>query len=248
VQVTVLGSGTAVPAPDRSASGILVRARGEDLLLDLGPGVLARAGAAGVDPVTIRYVLLSHLHSDHVLDLVTLLQAIDSGRERRTSPLTVVGCRGTDRLVWGLLSLFPGIGPDGYRLEILEVADEDFTLGPWVVRSGRTGHTPDSVGYRIEREGRALVYTGDAADCGAIVALARGADLLVCEASHPAGGATPDHLTPDAAGSIAAAAGVGRLLLTHLYPAAAVSDPTAAARRYYSGLIDVAVDGMSIEL
>ena len=248
MQVTVLGSGTAVPAPGRSASGVLVRVQGEDLLVDLGPGVLARAGAAGVDSVTIPYVLLSHLHSDHVLDLVTLIQAIDSGAERRTSPLTVVGCRGTDRLISGLLSLFPGIGPDGYRLEIREVGDERFSLGAWEVRSGRTGHTPASVGYRIERDGRILVYTGDVADPDAMVALARGADLLICEASHPTSRATSDHLTPDTAGVIAEAAGVGRLLLTHLYPATAAGDPAASARRHYRGPVDVAVDGMRLEL
>ena len=248
MQVTVLGSGTAVPAPGRSASGVLVRVQGEDLLVDLGPGVLARAGSAGVDWARIPFVLLSHLHSDHILDLVTLIQAIDSSAERRTSPLTVVGCRGTESLISGLLSLFPGIGPDGYLLEVREVRDEPFSLGAWEIRSGLTGHTPDSVGYRIERGGRILVYSGDAADPDAIVALALGANLLICEASHPASRPTSDHLTPDTAGLIAEAAGVGRLLLTHLYPATAMGDPAAAARRHYRGPVDVAVDGMRLEI
>jgi Metal-dependent hydrolases of the beta-lactamase superfamily III len=248
MEVIVLGSGTAVPSPGRSASGLLIRSGGDDLLLDLGPGVLARAGTFGVDPATLTLVLVSHLHSDHVLDLVTLIQAIDCLPEPRTMPMTIIGCRGTAALIADLLRVFPGIGPTGYRLDVREVRDDRFDLGPWSIRTTPTGHTPDSIAFRIDRAGHSVVYTGDAVAIDPLVALAHGADVLVSEASHPTGGPATDHLTPELAGRIARRAGVARLVLTHLYPATLKGDPRAEAAREYSGPIDLATDGLRVAL
>lgn len=248
MELIVLGSGTAVPSPGRSASGLLIRGRGDELLLDLGPGVLARAGTFGVDPATLKLVLVSHLHSDHVLDLVTLIQAIDCLPEPRTMPMTIIGCRGTAALIADLLRIFPDIGPTGYRLDVREVRDDRFDLGPWSIRTTPTGHTPDSIAFRIDRAGHSVVYTGDAVVIDPLVALAHGADVLVSEASLPTGGPATDHLTPELAGRIARRAGVARLLLTHLYPATLMGDPRAEAAREYSGPIDLATDGLRVAL
>jgi ribonuclease BN (tRNA processing enzyme) len=71
---------------------------------------------------------------------------------------------------------------------------------------------------RLAVDGRSLVYTGDTGPCSRIVELARGADVLLAEAAHAPGPDLPKglHLTGREAGEHAAAAEVGRLLLTHI--------------------------------
>jgi ribonuclease BN (tRNA processing enzyme) len=103
---------------------------------------------------------------------------------------------------------------------------------------------------RLEAAGRSLVYSGDTGPSSDLEALAAGADVLLCEASMvgmPAEGRYPHHLFAVEAGEVAAAAGVGRLIVTHvppnLDPRVAVGEAAAA----YAGPIEYAVPGMELE-
>jgi ribonuclease BN (tRNA processing enzyme) len=86
------------------------------------------------------------------------------------------------------------------------------------VQTVRTAHPVECHAVRLSAAGRSLVYTGDTGASAAVVELAHGADALLAEAAHPdVPGLPPDlHLTGREAGEHAAAAGVGRLLLTHV--------------------------------
>ena len=64
MKVTILGSGTAVPVPDRFPSGVLVVAEDEVILVDLGPGVLRQLAKVGYGPDRVTAVLLTHYHTD----------------------------------------------------------------------------------------------------------------------------------------------------------------------------------------
>ena len=81
-------------------------------------------------------------------------------------------------------------------------------------------HPVETFGFRVEQAGRALAYSADTGTCPALVELASQADVLLCEASFLTGpDPMPDmHLTARGAAEHAAAAGVGRLVLTHLVP------------------------------
>jgi ribonuclease BN (tRNA processing enzyme) len=94
------------------------------------------------------------------------------------------------------------------------------TIGPFAVDIARTAHPVECNAVRLAVGGRSLVYTGDTGPCEQVVDLARGADVLLAEAAHPPGPGMPMglHLTGREAGEHAAAAGVGRLLLTHVPP------------------------------
>jgi ribonuclease BN (tRNA processing enzyme) len=94
------------------------------------------------------------------------------------------------------------------------------------VSTARAAHPVECHAVRLTAGGRSLVYTGDTGACDRVVELARGADVLLAEAAHPD---VPDlppalHLSGREAGEHAAAAGVGRLLVTHVPP---WGDPTA---------------------
>src|SRR5690606_14398793 len=96
-----------------------------------------------------------------------------------------------------------------------------FPIGPFSVTVDRVNHPVETYGVRLEHAGRILCYSSDTAPCEALLRLAHGADVFLCEASYLDGVENPPdlHLTGREAGEAAAKAGVGRLLLTHLVPA-----------------------------
>ncbi len=226
-----------------------MRIGGTPLLFDMGPGTLARLAAAGVSYRDLEYIFLTHLHSDHTLDLATFLQANDSTPGwTRTRPVHLIGSRGTRRFYAQLMQTYPGIAPQSYALDIHELGAARVPFGAWTIETAHTGHTESSIGYRIEAEDKTIIYTGDAKDNPELVRLARDADLFVCECAFPRGYPTIDHMTADAVGRIAHAANAKRVVLNHLYPPALKVDIVAQVRAAFSGEIIVAVDGMQIEV
>jgi ribonuclease BN (tRNA processing enzyme) len=113
-----------------------------------------------------------------------------------------------------------------------------------VILSAPTNHTAGSLAFRVEADGRSLVYSGDTDLSDSLVDLARGVDLLVLEAANPF--KVPGHLTPTEAGRLAAQAGAARLLLTHFYPPCDAVDVVALAAQEFSGEILRAEDGLSL--
>jgi ribonuclease Z len=243
MQLTVLGAGTAVPMIGRSPSGYLLRAAGRSVVIDMGPGTLVRLLNAGVSHKDVTSVFISHLHSDHVLDVVTLLQACGPHRKQ---PLAFLGCRGLKRFIDQLILLFD-VAPTGFELEVTEFGAERRELQGWTIETALTGHTEYSLAFRFEVDGKKLTYSGDAIESVELAELARDVDLFVCECSYPRGFNTTDHVTADGAGRMAAKANARRLLLTHLYPAATRADVGAEAREFYGREVIVATDGTIVE-
>ena len=129
--------------------------------------------------------------------------------------------------------------------DFMPVGPGSFALGPFEVTLARTAHPVECYAIRLTVDGRSLVYTGDTGPSDAVVELARGADVLLAEAAHPPGLELPTelHLTGKEAGEHAAAAGVGRLLLTHVPPWHEPEGSLAEARSTYDGPIALARTG-----
>ncbi len=254
LEVVVLGSGTCVPSRERSSCALLVQTAGRRFLLDAGPGTLRRLAEAEVAIDDLTAVCVSHLHPDHTADLVPLLFATRYNPEgRRTAPLHLVGGRGFADFYARLKGAYGDwIDPGPGRLELLEVAVERpdaLTLEGIALRTAPTVHTPQSVAFRLQSPGGcSIVYSGDTDWSEALVDLAAGADLLVCEAAFPEGRKVAGHLTPALAGGIAARAGVRRLMLIHFYPACEAADIAAECRRSWTGPLLLARDLLRISL
>jgi ribonuclease BN (tRNA processing enzyme) len=215
VKLTVVGCSGSAPGPDSAASCYLVEHEGFRLLLDLGNGAFGPLQAVA-DPASIDAVFLSHLHADHCLDIAPfVVWHRYSGRSSGTH-VPLYGPVAAERR----LSLAYSDDGDGITdvFDFVPVGPGSFTLGPFEVTLVRTAHPVECYAIRLAVGGRSLVYTGDTGPCQRVVELARDADVLLAEAAHPPGPGLPDelHLTGREAGEHAAAAGVGRLLLTHI--------------------------------
>ncbi|MEB3860550.1 MAG: MBL fold metallo-hydrolase, partial [Desulfurococcales archaeon] len=148
VEVTMLGTGSAVPTETRWPSSVLVRDwRGAAILLDAGEAAQIRVRGAGVAPERIDVIAITHDHGDHVNGLPGLLQSMQVGGRRR--PLTIVAPRSLSELLDYLLE-----GALSFEVNVREASGHgslELSGGSGVTRLSwfKTCHTEDSVGYRI---------------------------------------------------------------------------------------------------
>jgi ribonuclease BN (tRNA processing enzyme) len=249
MELIVLGSGTGVPYLRRGAPALAVKAAGRLVLLDLGSGALRALLHHGLDFNQADVIALTHLHPDHIGDLVGFFFAThySLGYTRR-EPFHLLAARGFGDFYRRLQGVFgEWVAPPPGLLELRELSPEEPDQVNWeglVIKSAPTNHIQGSLAYRVEADGRALVYSGDTDLSDSLVALAKGADLLVLEAAMPT--KVPGHLTPPEAGRLAARAGVPRLLLTHFYPPCDEMDVAAPAAREFPGEVLRAEDGLKI--
>ncbi len=215
MRLTVLGCSGSAPGPASPASCYLVEHEGFSLLLDLGNGAFGSLVALA-DPAAVDAVFLSHLHADHCLDAAPFIVWHRYSGQSSRSPVPLYAPVGADR------RLARAYGDDGDTVEdvfdAIPIGPGEWALGPFQVRTARTAHPIECHAVRLTVDGRSLVYTGDTGPSAAVEELARGADVLLSEAAHPdVPGLPPSlHLTGREAGELAAAAGVGRLLVTHV--------------------------------
>ncbi len=251
MDLTILGSGTAVPSLRRGAPGYLVRAGGDLLVLDTGPGTMSRLLKEGVAHEGVTHLLYSHNHLDHSGELAPWLFASRIPASARVNRLTIIGSAGFMSMLDSLREIYGHwIDPATYTLDRIEMdgpARRRAAFAGWEVTASPVNHIESSLAYRITSvEGRSLVYSGDTDMSEDLVELARGADLLLIEASSPDGQKIESHLTPSLAGVIASRAGVRKVVLTHFYPACDGVDMLAQLHRTYQGEAVLAQDGMRL--
>ena len=249
MEVTILGSGTAVPVADRFPSGVLVVTDSQVIVIDMGPGVLRRLAQAGYGPDQITTVLITHFHTDHTADLAALLFALRNPKLANRPPLTILGPHGLLALIEGLTAVWPWLRPKDYSLEIREIEPGTYALGPAELTAISVEHTPVSLAYRIRDEaGMSVALSGDADVCDGLAAIARDTDLFICEAAFPDQERTVGHLTPSLAGAAAEDADAKVLCLTHFYPECDGHDLRAQAQSAYTGEVVLAEDLMRFVL
>ena len=199
MELTVLGCAGTYPGPAGACSGYLVEAEGYRLLLDVGNGVLGplqeHASLLGVDAV-----LVSHLHADHVVDLVPYAYARHYHPSGSAPQIPVLGPSGTRDRVAGLFDGPPGALDRTYSFSPL--VPGRFELGPFLVGVERMNHPVETFGVRVEHGGGVLAYSADTDETEALDRLAAGAGVFLCEASFLHGHSNPRgvHLTGRQAG------------------------------------------------
>ncbi|MDT4989061.1 MAG: hypothetical protein QOI74_3155 [Micromonosporaceae bacterium] len=244
MKLTVLGCAGSFPGPESACSAYLVEAEGFRLMLDFGTGSMsALQRFSGLN--TVDAVLLSHLHADHIFDACQYVVVRRYAPAGPLPPIPVYAPPGApERLATAYGGPDEGPVDDVYSFYTLQPGS--FPIGPFQVTVDRVNHPVETYGVRVEHAGRVLVYSADTAPCEALLRLAQGADVLLCEASYLDGMDNPPdlHLTGREAGECATKAGVGRLLLTHLVTAWGSEMLTfEAASAEYDGSVEIVRPG-----
>jgi len=248
VRLTVLGCAGSFPGPESACSAYLVEAEGFRLMLDFGTGSLSAlqryASLKAVDAV-----LLSHLHGDHMFDACSYVVVRRYAPDGPYDPLPLFGPAGVRERMIAAYGHDDEPLDDVYTFHSLRPGT--FTVGPLSVTVDRVDHPVETYGVRIEHDGRALTYSADTAPCDALIRLASGADLFLCEASFLDADDNPPglHMTGREAGEAATKAGARQLLLTHLVTAwGSESVTTDAAASVFSGPIEVVRPGATYDI
>jgi len=266
LQVLLLGTGYPRPDADHAGPSTAVIVGDKWFVVDAGRGTTMRIAATDLKYANLKAVFLTHLHSDHTAGLPDLFNT-SWQFGRKTMPLELYGPRGTKKLADAMLMFFEE--DIHLRRDLLEKHPAiGATIRTHIVREGivyddgavkvtafEVDHkpVPQTFGYKFEAEGKTIVISGDTRPNENLVRYAKGADVLVLEAYLPehfdkvdtpavAARLKSYHTSAEEAGEIAARAGVGTLVLTHLIPANAEETFHERAARKFKGEIIVGRD------
>jgi ribonuclease BN (tRNA processing enzyme) len=201
-QVVLLGTGTPPADPDRSGAATAIVVNDTPYLVDFGAGVVRRAksavvdrGVAALDPVKLRVVFVTHLHSDHTVGYPDLI--LTPWVLGRRVPLEVYGPNGIAHMTEHVMEAYRedfaarqrdrklytvGAFPEGHAVNAHEIKagvvykDENVTVTAFA-----TKHTLESYGYRFDTRDRSIVISGDTNPTQATIDACRGCDVLIHE-------------------------------------------------------------------
>ncbi|MFO7169535.1 MAG: MBL fold metallo-hydrolase [Chloroflexota bacterium] len=216
-RMTLLGVGTGVPDQDRENTHMVWECPDGLMLIDAGGSTYQRLLRAGLDPFRLRAIFITHSHADHINGLPALLFSLKLAGF--SAPLTIYGNEPTLALVQRVLAAFE---LEGYqaaaRWQVVGAGEVPVWTPSFRLRTAPTAHSRPGLALRFEEtsSNRSLVYSADTEPCDSVRELARGATVLIHEATvaEPMAG----HSTPRQAGEVAAAAGVAQLVLVHFSP------------------------------
>ncbi len=275
MRLTLLGTGCPAVSSRRYGAATLVEAAGTRVLVDCGSGATQRLVEAGADGARLDALLITHLHSDHVVDLWQLV--VSGWHQGRQWPLRVVAPPGFGRFasaleaVWAeeraqRLAFERRPNDAGFALRVEEIgAGTRLQVGSIEIEAVAVDHRPvePAFAYVLRAAGQTLALSGDTRACPALVEAARGCDALVHEVFvHDAMPPVPGrreaatiqavasyHTLSTEVGKIARAAEARCLVLTHIVPPDADPGTLAAeVARDYAGPILVGEDLLRLDL
>ena len=241
LELMVLGSAGSHTSAGRVCSGYLLRAGDTKLLLEAGNGATANLQRFHAFQ-DLDAIVISHRHVDHCVDLIGAFYAVRfvPGLDRRVPLYAAPEVHAT---LTGLLSGDSAMRFDDVFAHQEVTGGDELQIGPMRLTFADSVHPPPTVSIRIEVDGHVLAYSGDSAGGDDLVRIATGADLFLCEATwagdaadHPPG----IHLTARGAAEVAKAAGVGRLVLTHIAGGTDRAQVLAEASEVFDGPVELA--------
>ncbi len=254
VQLTVLGKSPAMPDANGATSGYLVDDEGFTLLLDCGSGVFSKLRAV-CSPTDVDAVLITHLHPDHLLDLIPYAHALaywyapTGVRPRLLAP---PGAREVFARLGEILS-FGSLLEEAFLVEEYDPATE-LAVGPFAARFAEVPHFIPAWACDLATRERRFTFGADCAPNEAIIELARDTDLLMLESTegpepeHHPPGSVRGHMSAREAGELAHRAGARRLVLTHYSDQLDAAVLRMEAEVGFGGRVDLAVEGARYEL
>jgi ribonuclease Z len=241
-RVTLIGSGTPVPAPNRFGPATLVEAGEQKLLFDAGRGATIRLWQLKIPFNKVSPLFITHLHSDHTVGIPDLWLTgwLGGPFGRRSTPFHVIGPTGTKDLMTNLERAYAAdirirIADEHYPPEGVRIVSDEFSADGVVFDKDGVKVTAFEVdhgdaikpayGYRVDYKGHSIVISGDTRANANVIKYGTGADVLI----HEVGAVRPEllkdqqvqrvmahHTSPQEAGTIFTRAHPKLAIYTHL--------------------------------
>lgn len=232
-KVTTLGTGGALPPTRRAQTGILFEKGADKLLVDCGSGILLRLSEADIDISSIKSILITHLHLDHVSDLLPIITARWLAGHPETE---VIGPAGIKKFLTDEIDAHEYLKMH-VSVSMREVEPgEHFQIAGFDVVAMETEHWIYTLAYKFDNQ---ITYSADTNPIPEMRAFSDGCQLLIHECSFPDGHEAPYHTTPTELGELLKDSNVPRLVLTHFYPECEgrESEVVEAIKKNYPGQI-----------
>ena len=254
MKLTILGSGTSVPHPERASPAHWLSTSGGTILLDISGDAPHRMAQESLDWPNLQAIWISHFHLDHMGGLAPFLFGLRWApqAQSRTKPLRIFGPQGIRHIIEAIndsnnYKLFE----QHFAIDIVEVPpDASFEILPGVTASTlKTLHTEESLALRLkEEDSKPFVYTSDTGFSENLASFANEVDLLLMECSFRRNKPVQQHLELADAMRVARQCTPEKLVLTHLYPEWDHINLVAEARALWSGETIEAKDGLTLEI
>ncbi len=243
-KLTFLGTSSAVPAKNQENTHFIVQSGRRTILVDCVGNPVVRLQSAGIDPLGITDLILTHFHPDHVSGVPLLL--MDLWLLGRKKALKVYGLSGVIDRMEKMMDLYDwDTWKDFYPVDFVRIPEEPRTLiddGDFEVLVYPVCHMIPGIGIRMNMGDGSFCYSSDTAPCDIVVQMAKGMDLLI----HEATGKGIGHSSPEEAGKIAQQAGVKKLYLIHYPPGTDEERWVRKAKSFFSGEVIIAKDLMVV--
>lgn len=253
--LTCLGGAAAWPNPGQGCSAFLVSDGSTNILLDAGPNTLSEL-RKHILYSTIDAVIVSHCHSDHILDLIPYRYGLTYGHEKPATNIPLWLPPGGKETLGALSAALGGKGEpsEGFWQSAFDMREYDpsktLETGGLRITFVRTDHAAECYAMRVATVDAALTYSADTGSIEPLLGFADGSELLIAEATLPESDErqpSAGHLMPSEAGRLAADTGAGKLVLTHLWSERPDADVLSAARARFEGQIHIAKPGLVID-
>ena len=245
------GTSGAIPSPARDNTALAFYSADEVVLVDCSGSPYQKILKAGLDPMRVSSLIVTHRHVDHLYGLPSL--AHNMGLAGRRTTLHVYALAATMPFLRGFLDLFPLEEKMPYRIELHEIPPKEgyqvLQAKGFRILSTPVKHGAPNIALRVEfdspPERGVVVYSSDTSPCPSLLALAKGADVLIHEAtffhSEAARAASDNHTTGYQAGEVAKQAGVKRLILCHFVASLhdQLDELSREARQAYGGPVEI---------
>lgn len=248
-KIIILGSSNAIANKDHENTHLVVVGNTRTVLIDAPNNPILRLKDVGVAYNDITDFILTHFHPDHISGVPIFL--MDMWLRGRKKPLEIYGLNDTLERTENLMDAFnwrnwPNFFPVTFNrlpaeeiIPVLSSADFD-------IYASKVRHMVPTIGLRMEfkESKKVATYSCDTEPCEEVLRLARGADILI----HEASGDVVGHSSSRQAAEIAAEAGVGQLYLIH-YPTGDFfqDDLLENARNHFDEKVTLAEDFMVLE-
>ncbi len=239
--VTVLGCSGSYAAPGNPCTGYLVRSDTTAILLDCGPGTLGPLQEV-IDLADLTAIVITHCHPDHWLELPVIRNVFIWFVPR--SDVAVYGTAET-RAMDQAITVTHNDRKDPLDWKVISPASQ-LSIGDQRWSFALTDHPVETLATRVDAGGSSFAFSSDTGPGWDFRSLGGGIDLALCEASHSLQDESKQsaHLSARQAAQAAAAAGIERLVLTHLPPGCDSAAQLAEASEVFAGEVDVARPGL----